>query len=93
MEVAVPFSSRSRSLNLKPSTLFFFHKVSNDKVHMGCSKTLSEDEVGCRSTVEPCNPVVLLQLSTNSKVRNIWFLSPLVMSKQENLALLSLYTF
>ena len=28
-----------------------------------------------------------------NKVRNIWFLSPLVPSKQENLALLSLFTF
>ena len=26
-------------------------------------------------------------------MRNIWFLSPLILSKQENLALLSLYTF
>jgi hypothetical protein len=36
---------------------------------MGCSKTLSEKDVGCRSTVKPCNPVVLLQLSTNAKAR------------------------
>ena len=31
--------------------------------------------------------------ATISKVRNIWFLSPLVLSKRENLALLTLYTF
>ena len=33
------------------------------------------------------------KLQQVSKVQNIWFLSPLVLSKRENLALLSLYTF
>ena len=39
---------------------------------MGCRKKLSEEDVGCRSTVKPCNPVVLLQLSTNAKARECY---------------------
>ena len=34
-----------------------------------------------------------MQCPVGTLVRNIWFLSPLILSKRENLALLSLYTF
>ena len=35
----------------------------------------------------------MTKIGVHDKVQNIWFLSPLVLSKRENLALLSLYTF
>ena len=48
---------------------FIFIEESYDKVHLGCGKTLAEKDVGCQSIVKPCNPVVLLQLSTKSKAK------------------------
>ena len=34
---------------------------------LGCSRTIKKNEIGCQPVNKPCNPFVLLQLSTYNK--------------------------
>ena len=34
---------------------------------MGCSRTINQIKSGCQPVDKPCNPIVLLQLSTNAR--------------------------
>ena len=52
--------------------VLFLISVSRNKIHTGCSRSTKKYSLGCQPIDKPCNPVVLLQLSTNNRARQCY---------------------
>ena len=54
------------------TSLTYLLTVNRNKVHVGCSRTIKSNSLGCQPVIRPCNPVVLLQLSTNARAKQCY---------------------